>query len=197
MSFSQVKIYNLALNNLGVSTSIQSTSQQDVKTITLNNYYEVAIEKVLKDFDWNFASTIKELSLTGNDCLNPKYLYEFDYPNDCLSAREILSGIGENEYNEFEIITNSSGQRVLNTNINPAYLRYTRRVDNEELFNADFVLALSWYLAFLACSAITGNNSIQKQAYQIYIEKINEAKISNCCEGYEKEVVNVSWLDAR
>ncbi len=197
MSFSKVKIYNLTLNNLGESTTIQNTSQQDPKTITLNNYYDVAIKQVLKDFDWNFASTFRELTSTGSACLNPKYVYEYSYPNDCLVARELVSGAGVSENINFQVITNQSSKKVINTNISPAYLRYTRFVSNESYFTADFVMAMSWYLAFLTSTAITGSSTKKKEAYDAYQEMISKSQIANANEGYEDEIVQVSWLDAR
>lgn len=91
MNYTKAKIFNIALKNLRISVGIQNANQDDKNTIILNEFYELAKEQVLKDFDWNFANSYRELSLTGNIPSNPKFLYEYDYPNDCLFAREIIS----------------------------------------------------------------------------------------------------------
>ncbi len=196
MNYTKSKIFNIALKNLRVSVGIQNYNQTDKNTIVLNEFYDSAREQVLKDFDWNFANSYRELSLTGNIPQNPKFLYEYDYPNDCVFAREIISYINE-EIVEFEVAANVSGQKVINTNITPVVLRYTKSVDNETFFSTEFVMALCWYLAFLAAPAITGNRSIQNDCLNVYTSMIAKAKTINASEGYIKNPDNCSWIDAR
>ena len=76
MNYTKAKVFNIALKNLRVSVSIQSANQTDKNTLVLNEFYDSAKEQVLKDFDWNFANSYRELSLTGNIPQNPKFLYE-------------------------------------------------------------------------------------------------------------------------
>ena len=196
MSFSKVQIFNIVLRNLGVSISIQNIDQADVNTTTLKTFYDLALQQALKDFDWNFASTIRELSLTGNASDNPKYEYEYDYPNDCLAARELVNNADEKT--NFQVASNfTTKSRVINTNITPAYLRYTRRVDNEAEFTAEFIMAFSWYLAFLSALAITGSDSKRSEAFKIYNGMKLEGIVSNANEGYEDEPSEASWIEAR
>ena len=197
MSYSKVQIYNIALNNLGVSATIQNTAQADVKTVVLNNYYNVALEQVLKDFDWNFANTYKSLTPTVNECLNPRYAHEYDYPNDCIVARKIVDESGEENNIDFEISSDASGQRVINTNVSPATLKYTRLVNKEVFFTPEFVMALSWYLAFLAAEAITGQANKKSNAFSIYRNMIGTALASNANEGYENIDKDALWIEAR
>ena len=196
MNYTKAKIFNITLKNLRVSVSIQNANQTDKNTIVLNEFYDSAREQVLKDFDWNFANSYRELSLTGNIPINPKFLYEYDYPNDCVFAREIIP-FGDIEIVEFEISANSDGQKVINTNLTPAILRYTKSVDNETFFSTEFVMALCWYLAFLAAPAITGNRSIQSDCLSVYTNILAKSKAMNASEGYIKNNDSCSWLDAR
>lgn len=196
MNYTKAKIFNIALKNLRVSISIQNSNQSDKNTIILNEYYDIAKEQVLKDFDWNFASSYRELTLTGNIPMNPKFLYEYDYPNDCIFAHELISYIDE-DISEFEVAANSSGQKVINANITPAVLRYTKAVENEIFFSTEFTMALCWYLAFLAAPAITGNRSIQSDCLNVYTSIISKAKSINASEGYIKNKDNCSWIDIR
>ncbi len=196
MNYTKSKIFNLTLKNLRVSVGIQNSNQTDRNTVVLNEFYDSAREQVLKDFDWNFANSYRELSLTGNIPQNPKFLYEFDYPNDCLFAREIVPYIND-EIVEFEVAANSIGQKVINANTTPAVLRYTKLVENEVFFTTEFVTALSWYLAFLSAPAITGSRSIQNDCLGIYTGMMVKAKAINASEGYQKHPDNCSWLDVR
>jgi hypothetical protein len=196
MNYTKAKIFNLTLKNLRVSVGIQNAQQSDKNTVVLNEFYDSAREQVLKDFDWNFANSYRELAFTGNIPQNPKFLYEYDYPNDCVFAREIISYI-DNEIVEFEVATNSTCQKVINSNITPAVLRYTKLIDNEIFFSTEFVMALCWYLAFLAAPAITGNRAIQSDCFSVYTSILAKAKSMNASEGYLKTKDSCSWLDVR
>ena len=158
----------MALNELGVSAPISNAdAQDDNRAIILRNFYETARDEVLKSYDWNFAEKYRILTPTDDECLDPRYKYVYDYPNDCLSAREIFekadididgldthpSGIGLKK--KFKLSSNEKGQKIILTNISPVVLRYTRTVDKEAFFDAEFVCALSLYLAGLTGKAIT------------------------------------------
>ena len=157
----------------------------------------MARNQVLKDFDWNFANAYRELASTGNTPENPKYLYEFDYPNDCIQAREVLDSMGNSV--KFSIASTLSGQQVIYANILPAKLRYTRIVTKEAFFSADFILALGTYLAGLCALAITGSQEKEKLNFQKYQFMLNKAKYLNASEGVlitEKELLS-TWIDER
>lgn len=196
MNYTKSKIFNITLKNLRVSVGIQNTNQTDKNTVILNEFYDSAREQVLKDFDWNFANSYRELSLTGNIPANPKFLYEYDYPNDCLFAREIIP-YTDKEIVEFEIASSLQGQKVINTNLTPAILRYTKSVDNEIFFSTEFVMALCWYLAFLSAPAITGNRGIQSDCMNVYMNILAKAKAMNASEGFIKNYDGCSWIDER
>ena len=69
MTFSKAQIFNITLNILGVSMPLENPNSDDNRAILLNNYYELARDYVLKDFDWNFASTFRELALSDNQLI--------------------------------------------------------------------------------------------------------------------------------
>ncbi len=194
MAYSRVQIYNMALMHLGISASIQSTNQEDTKTRTFNRMYEIARDKVLKDFDWNFARAYRTLSSTGNTPLNTKYQYEYNYPNDCIAARVILP---EESKINFELCIDALGERVINTNISTVTLRYTKRVEKEAYFTPGFADALSWNLASLSAIAITGSTDKAKFALQMYTNLIQQAMVANANEGYEDKSEDAPWHDAR
>ena len=196
MNYTKAKIFNIALKNLRVSVSLQSANQSDKNAVVLNEFYDSAREQVLKDFDWNFANSYRELTLTGNIPQNPKFLYEYDYPNDCVFAREIIP-YTDKEIIEFEIAANLLGNKVINTNITPAILRYTKLVDNEAYYGSEFVMALGWYLAFLSAPSICGNRTIQNDCFSVYTGMLAKAKTLNASEGYIKNENSCNWYDVR
>ncbi len=196
MNYTKAKIFNMVLKNLRVGSSVQNANQTDKNTLVINEFYDCAREQVLKDFDWNFANSYRELSLTGNIPLNPKFLYEYDYPNDCIFVREIIP-YQNSDIVEFEVAASVSGAKVINSNLTPAIIRFTKFVDNEIFYSTEFVMALSWYLAFLVAPAITGNRAIQSDCLNIYTRILAKAKTLNASEGYIKNDDGCSWFDVR
>lgn len=196
MNYTKAKIFNLVLKNLRISQNIQSTTQSDRNTIILNEFYDSAREQTLKDYDWNFANAYRELSLTGNICQNPKFLYEYDYPNDCAIIREIISPYSDKTV-EFEVAINELSQKVINTNLDCATIRYTKLITNESFFPVEFVLALSWYLAFLCAPAISSSRTLQSDCLNVYTSMLKVAKVINAQEGYQKTNDECDWLKMR
>lgn len=196
MNYTKAKIFNMALKNLGVSVGVQSTDQTDRNTSVLNEFYETAKEKTLADHDWGFASAYRALTPTGGTCPNPKYSYEYDYPNNCTKIREIVSQ-DPTEVIDFEPASNESGQRVLYTNQAEATIRYTRLVQEESYFTPEFAMALSWYLAFLSAKAITGARTNTSDCLQIYNQMLLEGKTSDANEGQYTKEDTCDWIEAR
>lgn len=196
MNYTKAKIFNMALKNLGVSVGVQNSEQTDRNTSVLNEFYEIAKEKVLSDHDWGFASTYRELSRTGGEPLNPKYSFEYDYPNNCAMIREIVAGV-EEEQIEFEVCSNSNGQRIIYTNKEDAKVRYTRLIDDATYYTPEFAMALAWYLAFLGAKAITGARVNTSDCLQIYRQMLTEGTTSDANEGFHKSEDKCEWIEAR
>lgn len=195
-TYTKAKIFNMALKNLGISVGIQSTNQNDRNSVVLNEYYDTAKEKTLTDYDWSFASAYRELTPTGGTSLNPKFTMEYDYPNDCLCVREIVTA-DETAKIEFEPASNSVGRRVIYTNESPAIIRYTRLVSEEAYYTPEFAMALSWYLAFLAASSITGARTKTSDCLQLYKSMIAEGRTADANEGFKETDDTCSWIEAR
>lgn len=144
MHYTKSKIFKMCLSNL----CLENVNLKNFIWILSENY-DIALEQALKCNDWDFARRYVELSLTGNISTNPNFLYEYEYPNDCLFAREILR-LDDNVDANFEITLNYQGKKVINTNITPAVLRYTKFVNDESYFNSEFVLKVVKHLSDIA-----------------------------------------------
>jgi len=195
---SKTDIYNMAILELGISGIIQNgTLNSDNKAIILNVFYETARDDVLKSFDWNFAEKYKELALSTEQSLSPEFSYTFDYPADCLCARDLFVKDGDNQPKKFKLSADSNGQRTILTEVNPCVLRYTRKVENEALFTDEFSSLLAIYLAGLAGKALTGSEQKASSAIQKYKDKVRAARISNAQEGLEVDKDKSTYLDSR
>lgn len=199
MSYTQEAIYNLALNHLGVSAVVQNTSTISPRITVLNNQYPIAKEQVMKAFDWNFLNRFRSLTLSTESSPDPRYLYAYDYPNDCIAARYIVDSSG-GEYKKFDITTASNGSKLILCNINPAILCYTRSITAkvpESFFSSEFVTALSFYLAYLCADSITGSSNKKQLCYQGYMTELARAKAMNATESVENDEDKTTYLDAR
>lgn len=197
MAYSKVSIFNMALNHLSITAPISTNSMNtDSKAIILNNFYETARDEVLKAFDWGFANAYKDLTLSTEKSPNPKFPYVYDCPNDCIAARAIIDSVKGDE-KKFQIITNSIGEKSFLAEIEYAKLRYTRRVEKEVLFEPEFAITLSYYLAALAGETITGQQKKADSCMQKYEWKLNKAKQLNAQEGAAEDEDNSQYFDVR
>ena len=196
MTISKSQSYNIALNILGVTTPLENSNLQDNRAILLNNYYDLARDCVLKDYDWNFASTFRELSKVENGENYSKYKNSFSYPNNCISARDIFE---KNTYvlSEFKVTTLENGERLILCDLEKPVLRYTRRVEKEVYFSSEFAMALAYYLASLVSCAITGSQQKAELAGEKYKKLLNRAKVLNATEGNDFCDLEETYLEAR
>lgn len=197
MAYSKVGIFNMALNHLGITAPIATNSfDKDSRAIILNNFYETARDEVLKAFDWGFAVAYKDLTLSTEISPNPKFPYVYDCPNDCIAARAIIDTI-KGEEKKFESFANSLGNKSFLAEIECARLRYTRRVEKETLFEPEFAITLSYYLAALAGETITGQQKKADSCMQKYEWKLSKAKQLNAQEGAADDEDNSQYYDVR
>jgi len=197
MAYSKVGIFNMALNHLSITAPISTNSiDKDSRAIILNNFYETARDEVLKAFDWGFANTYKDLTLTTDASPNPKYPYVYDCPNDCIAARAIIDTV-MGEEKKFEAYSNALGEKSFLASVESARLRYTKRVEKEVLFEPEFAITLSYYLAALAGETITGQQKKADSCMQKYEWKLSKAKQLSAQEGSADDEDNSQYYDVR
>ncbi len=195
MNNSKAQIFNVVLNILGVSNPLENSNSLDNRAILLNNYYTLARDCVLKDFDWNFASSMRKLSLSTTSQNLFGFSYCYDYPNDCICARDVF----ENNCYKLEKfkVASCEEDKVILTNVKNAVLRYTKRVEKEVYFSPEFTIALSYYLASLTSSVITGSIQKGELAYEKYTKLLRHAKYLNAQEGLDTIADEETYLDSR
>lgn len=193
---SKAQIFNIALNILGVSTPLENPNSADNRAILLNNYYELARDYVLKDFDWNFASTFKELSKCGTQSEILGYKYSFNYPNDCICARDVFE-VGNYVQQKFCVSSLLDDGIVILCDVEKPVLRYTRRIEKERYFSCEFSMALAYYLASLTSGVIVGSVQKGELAWEKYSKILSHAKVLNANESGENLYKDDTYLNAR
>ena len=193
---SKVQIYNIALNILGVSSPLENTNSNDSKAVLLGNYYDLARDYVLKDFDWNFASVFKEPSLYPMQDCALNYKYAFNYPNDCICVRDVFEK-GNFVQQKFSVSSLQDGNIVILTDVEKPILRYTRRVEKEVYFSCEFAMALAHYLASLCANVLVGSVQKGEIAWEKYNKILKHAKVINAYESGENLYDDSTYLDSR
>lgn len=196
MTLSKAQIFNISLNILGVSMPLENPNSNDNRAILLNNYYDLARDYVLKDYDWNFASSFKTLTLRQEQMEYMNYKYCYDYPNDCVCVRDVFQ---KDSYSQqkFTISALDSGQTVILTNAQDAIIRYTKRVEKEVYFSCEFAMALAYYLASLTSNVIAGSVQKGEIAWEKYNKILRHAKVINAYESAENLYDENTYLDSR
>jgi len=196
MALSKAQIFNISLNILGVSMPLENVNSTDNRAILLNNYYELARDYVLKDFDWNFASSFRELTLCEKQSDLAQYRFSYDYPNDCICARDVFQK-GSFVQQKFCVASAEDGSTIILTDVAKPILRYTKRVEKEVYFSSEFAMALSYYLASLTANVIVGSIQKGELAWEKYSKILSHAKVLNAYENGENLYDENSYIDSR
>ena len=144
---SQVEIFNMALTNLSAKAFVQTLTEDSLERKYCSANYAAAVEAVLEEHDWKFASGFKTLSLSGDATVKP-WLYRYDFPSDCIKMREIVKDSDDDDEIPFDEVLDEAktGKNIL-TDQDKAVGRYTVRVTNANLFSPLFAEAVAWKLA--------------------------------------------------
>ncbi len=196
---SQVDICNFALSNIGAKsiTAIDQISEEARKCLL---FWEQALDSTLRSHDWNFAGQNIALALIADETvIGWDYLY--GYPANCLMIRKIYSESTDFDAKyteEFEeMLSPSTNQKSIATDVEDAYARFTMRVTDTTLFDASFVKALSYELSSLLAKPLTGDLNMAKAMSAAAAGTISAAMGHNKSEGKETLKRTSTTLDSR
>ena len=197
---SAVEICNLALSHLRHSKRIASFSEQSEEARLCSLFYETTRDLVLRDVRWPFATTTKALGLIEEQP-NTEWAYSYEYPSDCLLARRILSGV-RNDTRAARVpykIAYDDGAKVLFCDRENAVLEYTVAITDTSLFAPDFVMALSYRLAFYLAPTLTGGDpdNLGQRAMQMYALEKSAATANAFNEQQDEEIPQAELINFR
>jgi hypothetical protein len=184
-----VDICNLALSRVRAD-SIGSFTENSQEAVQCNILYALTRDHLLTSFSWGFAKETRALSLTGGTA--QEWLYEYDYPNNCLrihyiippeSGKNIVSGTGiatpriDYEPIPYEVGVGENGSRVILTDYDDAYISYTKSVTDTRLFDPLFVQSLAWLLAIDLAIPLGGDSGAKYRddAERGYMKSMEQA----------------------
>lgn len=178
----KIDIANMSIGHIAAAEEIADFDNEKSEVAqAVRRYYDIARQKVLRDFDWPFANTIETLARIE---VNPTYEWGFSYryPAKSLALRRVLNGATRQDSNlsraRYAIGRDAVG-RLLYADMDGAAIQYTYDETDTERFTPDFVVALSFYLAFLVGPRVAGGAQIKEladRAYVYYKRALLEAK---------------------
>jgi len=178
MSQSQLGLYNLALQHIGMK-KISSTDGTDPSTVALNNYYESCRDDLFREHKWPFATV--QATLTESTVEVPLgWTYAYEYPTE--NAATVWSVFDEGTYDykdeqDFEIYYDpDSATKIIATDCEDAYYEYTYIITDLTLWDSKFYIALSYRLAASVCHVLLGDAEKGLKLMEISNFYISESK---------------------
>ena len=185
MAISNIAIANRALTLLAVDR-ILAFDENSEQARKMNAIFETTRDALLSEHNWNFARKERLLSLLSDEPLLDDYAYAYQIPSDCLRVLRLQT------YFTFAIY----GNKVY-TNSNDPRIEYIAQITDPTKFSAGFVKAFAARLAADLAYPITQNATLAKNAEEIAMRDLKEAKWSDGQEGKGTHVINGTFLDER
>ena len=166
-----VGICNGALNQLG-ATTILSLSEDSKNARLCNSRYTQVRDALFRTHPWNCLQ--KRLQIAA-DATAPAWGFKFAYtlPADCLRLLKILDYDSNYKVEGRKVLSNSETMKILYV------ARVTDPNEYDELLRETLSASLSADIAF----AVTSNNTTSQNMYQLYQEKIRDARFVDSTEG--------------
>lgn len=184
--FTKTEVANFSLAHLGATKRISDLdTERSQEAITLKGLYNLAVENVLSDHYWPFATIYADLALV-EESPNDFWAYSYLKPSDALRYIVFPSGVNPENTQSLVKIEEGWGSTgtLIFTNEPDAQIKYVKTITNQTSFSPDFILCLSYKLAFLAAPSLhpgDSNNMADKmmnlykmQLYQCLANKYNQ-----------------------
>lgn len=171
---SVVDICNSALNQLGASV-ILSLTENSKNGRLCNQRYEPIRDSVFRSHPWNCLMKRVELA---QDSTTPafEYTYQYTLPTDCLRVmRTEKSNISGGE--EYRI----EGRKLL-TDEATVKLLYLAKITDPNEYDTLLLETLSAAIAADLAYAVTASTSLAANMYQLYQNKLKEARFADATE---------------
>lgn len=176
--YSKVEIINFAIGHLGVGKYIATAEERSSEALAAARWWNMARRKTLRAWRWPFAKTFADLGLVQN---NPtlEWAFSYRYPADAVDLHRILSGLARDNSSSavpYIISSDTQGKLIL-TNKPCAQIQYTRDVELINIWDDDFAMAMSAFLAWCMCPQLVSNDEgVLQKMIALATQYINDAK---------------------
>lgn len=197
---SKTEICNMALSHIGTAmkiTNIDTDKSQEAKSC--RTFFETSRDATLRDYNWPFATTyknlglIKDLRAEPDEFISQEWSFVYEYPSDCLKARRVLSGIRTDSRQtliSYKLL--EFDQKIsIYCDVENAALEYTKLISDPVLYPADFIIALSYRLSSYIAPQLTKGDPFQMKAnlMNLYNIELSRAQATSLNEEQPDEEV--------
>lgn len=198
---SDTEIANIAISNLGTGKDIANLTTEDSEEANaVRRFFNTSRGEVLRDFPWPFATEFRALGLITEDPTD-EWRYSYGYPSDALRLIRILSGIRNDSRQSmasYKIVHGSSGKEIY-TDQEDAEAEVTLQVTDTQRYPSDFVMALSYKLAYRIAPRLTRGDpfKLQERMFHLYQMEIVKAQASAINEQQRDEPQDSEFIRTR
>lgn len=183
---SSVDICNRALSRVG-EARITSLTEDTKQARACNSAYALVRDEVLRAHPWNSAITRASVAKLSDA---PVFGYDnqFQLPSDCLRMVEIFDS---------RLPWVVEGRKLLCDEGSPISIRYVRREEDTNQFDAMLVSAIAARLAVELCEELTQSNTKRERALVEYQHILSRAKMADGQEQSPMPLEEDDWINAR
>ena len=204
---SKTDIVNLALGHLK-QRKIANLTENSIQAQEANRSYDIARREALRGADYGFCLVVKTLAVDATYAASSdgvyagKWIYAYTYPSNSISIKRIFNETTADakQRNEFTVVYDDvNNKKVILTDVYQALCEYTFDVQDTSLFDASFVPAFAFRLAYEMAPNLTGDDAIADAMLKLYNVAISEADRAGSYETYDtsQEKTTSSYQDVR
>lgn len=173
-----LEMYNLCLSRLGSRQVLTGTTGTDPATLAIAGSYPVARDELLRSHTWPFATAACELQEVA--AIVPQWSYAYAYPETTLAVVRIYSdSTPDGRTEEYAVQSNEDGtDKLIVTNVSPAYAKRVVAVTDPARFDADFVDALAYKVAADLAMPLANDMNLREHLLKIHYQVLNQALVA-------------------
>ena len=198
---SKTELCNMTISNLGIGKEIADiVSDKSEEAAACRRYYDAAMQAVIQEHDWSFASATATLALVES---NPttEWAYSYRYPSNCLKVRRIFSGMRldtKSSQIPFKLGRDATGVLIYTDDASPE-IEYTYNETDTNRLSGQLQIAFSFKLAALIAPRSTGGDpfKLKQEMLAQYMIELGAAKANDLNEGQQDKQANSEFITTR
>ena len=171
-----VDVCNLALAHVGGATIVSLTEKSEEGRLC-TRLYSHARDTLLRGYSWNFA-TKYEAGAPVSGATVYRFEYAYAYPIDCLKVQSIFKSLPTAD----PIVFKRVGAQIW-TDEEEAILVYTQKITDPTLFDEQFTMALSHFLAALLVPSLIKSDKLRQSTLNLQLQFVSQAIKGDAEEG--------------
>lgn len=185
MAESETALANRALTLIG-SATISSLTDNDRVGRLVNTMFAQVRDDVLSEANWNCA--IKRATIAADtDTPDWGFSNQFTLPADFIRLVKVEDVDSQFSLEGGKILSDSSTQKI----------KYVFRLTDVSRMDDAFKKAFAYKLAYELCLAMKGSTESKQSNYQLYLDALSQARMSDATQAPIETLSGSDWVDAR